>query len=84
LSRSPLTPRIRRGSTTGCGAGPLFAALRDRGATVTGIDKSAGMLEVARRRLGDDADRRVAELGSPLPFPDGTFDDVTASLVGVR
>ena len=45
------------------------------------IDKSAGMVEQARRRLGDDADLQVAELGSPLPFPDETFDDVTASLV---
>jgi ubiquinone/menaquinone biosynthesis C-methylase UbiE len=71
----------RRILDAGCGAGPLFAALRDRGAIVTGIDKSAGMLELARRRLGDDADLRVAELGSPLPFPGGTFDDVTASLV---
>jgi SAM-dependent methyltransferase len=71
----------RRILDAGCGAGPLFAALRDRGAIVTGIDKSAGMLELARRRLGDDADLQVAELGSPLPFPDDTFDDVTASLV---
>jgi SAM-dependent methyltransferase len=71
----------RRVLDAGCGAGPLFAALRDRGAIVTGIDQSAGMLAVARRRLGDDADLRVAELGGPLPFPDDTFDDVTASLV---
>ena len=69
----------RRVLDAGCGAGPLFAALRDRGAIVTGFDKSAGMLEIARRRLGDDADLQVAELGSPLPFPDDTFDDVTAS-----
>ena len=59
----------------------MFAALRDRGAIVTGIDKSTGMLEVARRRLGNDADLQVAELGRPLPFPDDTFEDVTASLV---
>jgi len=39
------------------------------------------MLELARRRLGDDADLQVAALGSPLPFPDDTFDDVTACLV---
>ncbi len=65
----------------GCGSGPLFAALRDRGAIVTGFDKSAGMIELARRGLGDGADLQVADLGSPLPFPDGTFDDVTASLV---
>jgi SAM-dependent methyltransferase len=71
----------RRILDAGCGAGPLFAALRDRGAIVTGFDKSAGMVELARRRLGDDADLLVAELGSPLPFPDDTFDDVTASLV---
>src|SRR3984885_6369140 len=71
----------RRILDAGCGSGPLFAALRDRGAVVTGFDKSAGMLELARRRLGDDADLRVAELGSPLPFPDDAFDDVTASLV---
>jgi hypothetical protein len=30
--------------------GPRFAALRDRGAIVTGVDRMAGMLEVARRR----------------------------------
>lgn len=71
----------RRILDAGCGSGPLLAALRDRGAVVTGFDKSAGMLEVARRRLGDDADLHVAELGRPLPFPDDTFDDVTASLV---
>jgi SAM-dependent methyltransferase len=71
----------RRILDAGCGSGPLFAELRDRGAIVTGIDKSAGMLDQARRRLGDGADLQVAELGRPLPFPDGTFDDVTASLV---
>jgi len=71
----------RRILDAGCGAGSLLAALRDRGATVAGFDSSAGMLELARRRLGDDADLRVAELGRPLPFADGTFDDVTASLV---
>jgi SAM-dependent methyltransferase len=71
----------RRILDAGCGAGPLFAALRDRGAVVTGFDKSTGMLELARRRLGDGADLHVADLGSPLPFADGAFDDVIASLV---
>ncbi len=71
----------RRILDAGCGSGPLFAALRDRGAIVTGFDTSTGMLELARRRLGDGADLRVADLGSPLPFPDGAFDDVIASLV---
>src|SRR5688500_13285180 len=46
----------RRILDAGCGSGPLAAALRDRGAVVTGIDASAGMLALARQRLGDDAD----------------------------
>lgn len=71
----------RRILDAGCGSGPLFAALRDRGAVVTGVDASAGMLELARRRLGADADLRVADLADPLPFPDGAFDDIIASLV---
>jgi ubiquinone/menaquinone biosynthesis C-methylase UbiE len=71
----------RRILDAGCGSGPLFAALRDRGAIVTGFDSSAGMLKLARRRLGDEADLQVADLGRPLPFPDGAFDDVIASLV---
>jgi SAM-dependent methyltransferase len=71
----------RRILDAGCGSGPLFAALRDRGAIVTGFDKSAGMLALARRRLGDDADLQVADLDRPLPFPDDSFDDVIASLV---
>ena len=66
----------RRILDAGCGSGALFAALRDRSAIVTGIDKSAAMVDLARRRLGADADLRVAELGSPLPFPDDAFDDV--------
>ncbi|WP_067126966.1 class I SAM-dependent methyltransferase [Microtetraspora malaysiensis] len=71
----------RRILDAGCGSGPLFSVLRDRGAIVTGVDASAGMLEMARRRLGTDADLRVADLASPLPFPDDAFDDVIASLV---
>ena len=71
----------RRMLDAGCGSGPLSAALRDRGAIVTGIDISAGMLERARRRLGDDACLQQADLKSPLPFPGNAFDDVIASLV---
>jgi SAM-dependent methyltransferase len=65
----------------GCGAGPLTAALRDRGATVTGLDVSTEMIALARRRLGDDVDVRVADLSDPLPFEDASFDEVIASLV---
>ncbi|GAA2214504.1 class I SAM-dependent methyltransferase [Nonomuraea monospora] len=71
----------RRILDVGCGSGPLAAALRERGAVVTATDLSAGMLALARRRLGDDADLRIVDLRDPLPFDDGAFDDVVASLV---
>lgn len=71
----------RRVLDVGCGSGPILADLRERGAIVTGVDASAGMLEQARARLGSGADLRVADLAEPLPFDDGAFDDVVASQV---
>jgi len=71
----------RRILDAGCGSGPLTAALRAKGAVVSGFDASAAMVDLARRRLGDDADVNVATLGAPLPFADAEFDDVVASLV---
>ncbi|MFF7974372.1 methyltransferase domain-containing protein [Streptomyces sp. NPDC007905] len=71
----------RRILDAGCGSGPLSRALYDRGAVVTGIDASAGMLAQARRRLGDDVALHLADLSERLPFADGAFDDVVASLV---
>lgn len=65
----------------GCGSGPLSAALHAKGAVTTGFDASPRMVELARTRLGDDADLHVADLSRPLPFPDRSFDDVVASLV---
>jgi ubiquinone/menaquinone biosynthesis C-methylase UbiE len=64
----------------GCGSGPLMEALRSGGAVVSGFDLSPAMVELARRRLGADADVRVADLAAPLPYPDGGFDVVVASL----
>ncbi|MEU6151907.1 methyltransferase domain-containing protein [Actinosynnema sp. NPDC047251] len=71
----------RRVLDAGCGAGATAAALRDRGAVVAGFDRSTKMVELARRRLGDDVDLRVADIAAPLPYPDAAFDDVVASLV---
>lgn len=73
--------RGRRILDAGCGSGPLSAALRDRGATMVAFDGSAAMVELARRRLGDEVPVVVADLAAPLPFSDGEFDDVVASLV---
>ncbi|WP_371402364.1 class I SAM-dependent methyltransferase [Kribbella sp. NBC_00662] len=65
----------------GCGSGPLTAALRDKGAIMSGFDLSSAMIELARRRLGDDADLTVGDLAKPLPYDDAAFDDVVMSLV---
>jgi len=64
----------------GCGSGPLMEALRAKDAVVSGFDLSPAMVELARQRLGEDADVRVTDLGAPLPFPDDAFDLVVASL----
>lgn len=71
----------RRILDVGCGSGPLSAALRDRGAIVTGFDLSPAMIDLARNRLGEGADLRVHDLAAPLPYADAAFDDVVASLV---
>ncbi len=65
----------------GCGAGQLSADLVDRGASVTGIDVSPAMIELARTRLGDRARFEVGDLDDPLPFEAASFDLVVASLV---
>ena len=71
----------RRVLDAGCGSGPLSAALSAKGAIMTGFDSSPAMLELARQRLGAAADLHVADLSKPLPFADGSFDDVVSSLV---
>lgn len=65
----------------GCGGGAHAAALLDRGATLTGIDSSAALLEIAQRRLKGRARLLLADLNEPLPFEDGAFDLILASLV---
>lgn len=65
----------------GCGSGALSAELSARGASVAGIDSSSQMLQLARRRLGDEIELRLVDIRDPLPFDDRSFDDVTASLV---
>lgn len=60
----------------GCGAG-LLALLADlRGALVTALDASPGLLAIARERL-PAADVREGDL-EDLPFADASFDAVTA------
>lgn len=66
----------------GCGSGLYCELLLDRGARVTGVDESAGMLAHARRRLaGRDVELHHADLRGPLPFADGSFDGIVSALV---
>ncbi len=65
----------------GCGAGAHARELQAGGATVTGFDMSAGLLEIARERLGPGVALHQGDLAEPLPFADGSFDVVLASLV---
>jgi SAM-dependent methyltransferase len=58
----------------GCGSGVFLRVAADRGARVFGLDASAQLLEVARRRL-PDADLRVGDMQF-LPYEDDSFDVV--------
>jgi SAM-dependent methyltransferase len=60
----------------GCGAGLLGLLARLRGAEVSALDASPGLLEIARERL-PGADVREGDLEA-LPFDDASFDAVTA------
>ncbi|KRE39156.1 methyltransferase [Janibacter sp. Soil728] len=71
----------RRILDAGCGSGPLLSDLKRRGASVAGFDASPAMIRLARERLGDAADLKVADLTQPLPYDDEAFDDALAVLV---
>lgn len=60
----------------GCGAGRMTRLLASLGTDVSGIDVSAGMVEVARRACPEFS-FEVAEL-SNLPYGDGTLGGVFA------
>jgi demethylmenaquinone methyltransferase / 2-methoxy-6-polyprenyl-1,4-benzoquinol methylase len=77
-----------RALDVGTGTGDFALALlarSPRSATVTGVDISPGMLEVADRRaakagLGPRYERLIASV-ELLPFPDGVFDVAVAGFV---
>lgn len=59
----------------GCGSGLALRLAADRGADVSGLDASEGLLDHARRRV-PGAPLVQGEL-EQLPFADGSFDAVT-------
>jgi demethylmenaquinone methyltransferase/2-methoxy-6-polyprenyl-1,4-benzoquinol methylase len=58
------------------GTGLVADELRRRGSTVTGLDLSGAMLQVARRRFGGRV-ALVQGTAEALPFPDASFDHLT-------
>jgi SAM-dependent methyltransferase len=70
----------RRVLDAGCGAGRTAVWLVDQGAEVVGVDLSPELLQIARERV-PGASFAVADLARRLPFEDGSFDVVVASLV---
>ena len=64
----------------GCGTGAQLERYLAAGCAVAGIDSSSAMLLRARERLGEGADLRLVD-AQHIPFEDGTFDLVSATLV---
>ncbi|MBO4312600.1 MAG: metalloregulator ArsR/SmtB family transcription factor [Desulfovibrionaceae bacterium] len=66
----------------GCGTGLVLERLQGRAAQLIGVDGSSRMLELSRRRLGDEAgvSLRIGELDH-LPLRDGEADFACINLV---
>ncbi|MGQ3722483.1 class I SAM-dependent methyltransferase [Natrialba aegyptia] len=78
-----LIPTIegRRVLDAGCGHGRYAEWLIEREADVLAVDKNAEMLDQARRRIGDRATIRRADITDPLTFVDDSeFDGVICGL----
>src|SRR5207253_6894415 len=61
----------------GCGGGFALLLAARRGATVSGLDATPALLDIARERV-PAAVLAVGDLEDPLPFDAGAFDVVTA------
>jgi ubiquinone/menaquinone biosynthesis C-methylase UbiE len=64
----------------GCGTGLLLDLYRKYQCALYGIDPSPSMLEIARRRLGDEAKLHLGD-ASDMPYENGSFDLAVAMLV---
>ena len=74
LDRLPVGPGTRL-LDVGCGAGGFLVRASERGAEAAGLDASAKLAEVARRRLPGSV-IATGEMAA-LPFPDQAFDVVS-------
>ncbi len=69
----------RRVLDVGCGPGIYVVELARRGADVVGCDASPRMIDLARARVGDEADLRVHSLEEPLDWLEDRSIDVAVS-----
>jgi len=60
----------------GCGTGNHLQIFREKWCSVTGIDSSTAMLEIARKKMGSHIDLQLGK-AEDLPFSDDEFDIVT-------
>jgi len=60
----------------GCGAGQFSIELAKRGANVLGIDISANLIEIAKKRLPDNLKSKIEFLTSDMMQSHGNFDFV--------
>lgn len=64
----------------GCGTGVHLELYQKAGCRVFGLDRSLGMLRVARDRLGEEAKLCMGD-ASDMPFPDKEFDLIMMTMV---
>lgn len=70
----------RRVLDAACGPGAHARLLQERGAVVTGCDRSSALLAVARELLGPAIRLDQVDLTQPLPYADREFDAVLCAL----
>ncbi len=81
----PFLPPLRESKARsvlelGCGTGNDAARLAREGYAVTAIDLSAEAIHQADAKFGGSVTFLVADVTSPLPFADGSFDAVMSNV----
>ena len=76
-------PECRTAVDLGCGTGNVLHSMLGKAGTVIGVDGSARMLELARRRFTADAERVSLRIGdlSHLPLRDGEAEFASLNMV---
>lgn len=76
-------PACRVAADLGCGTGNVLAAMLGKAGSVIGVDGSPRMLELARRRFAEAAERVSLRIGdlSHLPLRDHETDFVSLNMV---